>query len=299
MVFYDIMKKKSQISLEFMVIFGFLIFLMLGIIGVVNYYSNMVKKDIDEKEIIDFSSSIKQNIETLSRLEPGVIKEVVIEKGIRNSFDINISRGYLIVKTEHSSFFDETYFEIPTNVEIELMEKSNGDLIIKMYKEAQTFEDRISIENIETLIYDFINGVCPSGYLNPFKVSNIVDMTHTSIREDISNNYCVKFSDLSFDCSHPNKKTFFYLNNKTNSSHIWFDKNLAFNPTGEEGYDDTWFDYNNYYDFEEICINKEFYIDNVRQNSLDNCMFSVEGSDSFGYKILNCDSNHKSVWIEN
>ena len=123
MVFYDIMKKKSQISLEFMVIFGFLIFLMLGIIGVVNYYSNMVKKDIDEKEIIDFSSSIKQNIETLSRLEPGVIKEVVIEKGIRNSFDINISRGYLIVKTEHSSFFDETYFEIPTNVEIELMEK--------------------------------------------------------------------------------------------------------------------------------------------------------------------------------
>ena len=291
------MKKKSQISLEFMVLFGFLIFVMVGIVGVVNYYSTAVKKDIDRKEIIDFSYSIKQSIDSISKIEPGVVKEIVIKKEIRDNFNINITKGYLIIETRYSSFFDNNYFEIPTNVEIELKEKDNGDLHIKAYKESQTFENRISLENIETLVYDFIGGNCPNNYLNPFKVFDISDMTHASIRDNIQDNYCVKYLDLDFNCSSNNSNTFFYLNNKTNSSHIWFDKDLAFKPISEKNYDSSWFD-DTYYDFKEVCINKDFYINNTKQNPFDSCMFSIIGNDSFGYKILNCNTNYRSIWIK-
>ena len=128
------MNKRLQSSLEFMIIFGFLIFVIFGILFIVSYYSEKIQNDIKQKENEDFMNMVVSNIKLVSSLEKGIIKRLNITNDSLEKYDITINDTFLIITTKgvDNSSFTQIYYEYPENI---IVNKTLGEnLILEIYK---------------------------------------------------------------------------------------------------------------------------------------------------------------------
>ena len=128
------MNKRLQSSLEFMIIFGFLIFIIFGILFIVSYYSQKIQNDINQKENEDFMNMVVSNIKLVSSLEKGFVKKINITNDSLEKYDITINDTFLIITTKNvdNSSFTQIYYEYPENI---IVNKTLGEnLILEIYK---------------------------------------------------------------------------------------------------------------------------------------------------------------------
>ena len=128
------MNKRLQSSLEFMIIFGFLIFVIFGILFIVSYYSEKIQNDIKQKENEDFMNMVVSNIKLVSSLEKGFVKKINITNASLEKYNITINETFLIITTKDvdNSSFNQIYYEYPQNI---VVDKTLGEnLILEIYK---------------------------------------------------------------------------------------------------------------------------------------------------------------------
>jgi len=107
--------KKAQISMEYMMIVGFLTFVLIGVLGVALYNSNSLRDMIQSRQVGSFGNKIISASESAFYSgKPSKITIVVnIPEGIS---DVNISEDTLFITYQASSGINLVSF--PSNVPI-------------------------------------------------------------------------------------------------------------------------------------------------------------------------------------
>ena len=115
------MNKKSQLSLEALLIISFIIFFLSITLYFFSYFFVNFEEDKNEKEILDFANSIVFQVELLSKLEEGYTREFNVSKNLAYRYGMQYDKkSNIILFRENVSDYDSKihYFFLPENVEI-------------------------------------------------------------------------------------------------------------------------------------------------------------------------------------
>lgn len=154
-------EKKGQFSVEFLLIFIFI----MTVVSVLIVFLGGVSLDISltekREEVDDFANSVIVEFEIMQTVHGGYTRELVIPEHFMERFDISIDVDYLVVEDnfvyEDSSDFIR-YYKIPGNVKFSTYLNPNGELNILLCNDREGFSDKnvdfFDRENIETLNCD-------------------------------------------------------------------------------------------------------------------------------------------------
>lgn len=125
--------KKSQITIEFLVLIGFLSIFSLGFITVAGIQMKEFSDDKKTETIIDFGNSLKKEIALASIVKNGYKRETYLPDKIDNSIDYTIitKNSTLIIRTdyyEYSAIIPKTQGNLTKGSNI--IEKINNLVII-------------------------------------------------------------------------------------------------------------------------------------------------------------------------
>jgi hypothetical protein len=110
------LKKKSQISAEFLMIMSFGFILLLGLVGILGtYIKDFQNKNLD-KELIDFSKKFQIKIELSSKLERGIINKLEIDNFLLKRYQVVLKKGTMVITDNYSNSIK--YFDIPLNLNV-------------------------------------------------------------------------------------------------------------------------------------------------------------------------------------
>jgi len=101
---------KSQGSLEFMTILVFLIFIILGLLSVLQYKMIDLERYQDKQYIDDYMSSVFTELKLLNLVNRGYYREVMIPTPIEKNYDIRIYPDSFVVRNINKNLTYLYYF---------------------------------------------------------------------------------------------------------------------------------------------------------------------------------------------
>jgi hypothetical protein len=132
--------KRSQISMEYIVILGFVMFALVGVLGLAFFYSGTIKDSIRLNQVSNFANKITSTSESVfyyGNPSKATIS-VYLPDGVEN---IEISGNDLIISTQTSSGLEKRAFS--SNVPLELGSISLSFGIKKLEIKAEA--DKVTI----------------------------------------------------------------------------------------------------------------------------------------------------------
>ncbi len=148
------MGRKSQTSLELILILAFAIFLISILMFVMgNYFVNYSEAQ-NVEEIDDFANSLLNEFEILQKLETGYERQILIPKDFLDKYNLSIneSSSYIILNNlgvDSENDKNKHFYSIPGNFEIIQNIDANGNLILLIKKKNIIIEDsnQLILEN--------------------------------------------------------------------------------------------------------------------------------------------------------
>jgi len=100
------MKTKSQISVEFMFLIGFLTIISIAVIAVAGYQLENYNKRIETYRIKDLGESLKKEIETAAIVQDGYIRLLDVPETIEYNINYTLtsSATSIYIQGEHYSY---------------------------------------------------------------------------------------------------------------------------------------------------------------------------------------------------
>ena len=136
--FLVMLKKKGQFSVEFLLIFVFMMSIVSIIIVILGSISIEVSLDEKRKEVDDFAGSILKEFEIMQFVEGGYYRNFNVPVHFMERFNIKIDGEYLIV-SDLFSYDSENdfirYYKIPGGHAADTNFDVNGNLIITLCKD--------------------------------------------------------------------------------------------------------------------------------------------------------------------
>ncbi len=175
--------KKSQFSIELLIIFMFMIFLITIIIFILGNYFAQFNKDSNIKEVEDFANSILNEFEILQKLEPGYERTLVIKKEFVDRFNLSLNEtiGYFSLEgewIENTNNQNTLYYFLPGNFEVSKNINAYGDLVLVIKKTSFLNDsDDLKIDNLSIMEISFLNNY--SAELASLTYSNILSYTNS------------------------------------------------------------------------------------------------------------------------
>jgi uncharacterized protein (UPF0333 family) len=121
------MKKKGQVSIEYLIVMGFVTFILIGVLSLAFFYSNNIKDRIKINEITNYANKIISTSESI--FYAGYPSKTTITCHLPenvNSIEINSAEDSIIISIQTSSGISKTSFS--SNVPISGSLKANAGL---------------------------------------------------------------------------------------------------------------------------------------------------------------------------
>ncbi len=130
-------KRNGQFSIEFLLIFVFMMSVVSIIIAILGTVSLDISLDEKKKEVDDFANSILKEFEIMQSVRGGYLRNFEVEAHFMERFNIVIDGEYLIVSDlysyESKSDFIR-YYKIPGNYIVDTNYDVDGNFIISLCK---------------------------------------------------------------------------------------------------------------------------------------------------------------------
>jgi hypothetical protein len=139
-------KKKGQFSVEFLLIFVFMMSVVSIIIVVLGTISIEVSLDEKRKEVDDFANSILKEFEIMQSVEGGYLRNFKVPVHFMDRFNVKIEGDYLVV-TDLYSYESEKdfiqYYKIPGDNTLNTKFDVEGNFIISLCKDFSSNLDPV------------------------------------------------------------------------------------------------------------------------------------------------------------
>jgi len=110
-----VLKKEGQVSIEYMLVFGFVTFVVLIILGVALFYSNNIKDSIKVSQADDYANKIVSSSESV--FYAGEPSKATISAYLPDSVEnVYIQENHILIELRTSSGLNKIAF--PSNVPI-------------------------------------------------------------------------------------------------------------------------------------------------------------------------------------
>ncbi|NQZ85815.1 MAG: hypothetical protein HRU03_08905 [Nanoarchaeales archaeon] len=166
-------KKKGQFSIEFLLIFIFMMTVVSLIIVGLGTLSLEISLDEKRKEVDDFANSILKEFEIMQSVQGGYFRDFEIPSHFMSRFDVKIDGDYLIVSDLFS--YDEgefvRYYKIPGENYFSTSFNSDFGLVVSLCKKYSFDEERVDFFSISGVNDDFCFNKLVDGYVLFFNSS--------------------------------------------------------------------------------------------------------------------------------
>ena len=143
-------KKKGQFSIEFLLIFVFMMSIVSVIIVVLGNMSIEISLDEKRKEVDDFANSILKEFEIMQTVEGGYYRDFKIENHFMERFNVSIDDDYLIVSDlfSHDVSNFVRYYKISGNNKVSTKLNGDGSLSLLLCKYYEFDENQIDFFDV-------------------------------------------------------------------------------------------------------------------------------------------------------
>jgi hypothetical protein len=151
-------RKKGQFSVEFLLIFVFMMSVVSIIIVVLGNISIEVSLDEKRKEVDDFANSILKEFEIMQSVGGGYLRNFKIPVHFMDRFNVKIDGDYLIVADLYSYEFEKNfiqYYKIPGDNTLNTKFDKDGNFIISLCKDFSSNLDLVDFFSVSGINDDY------------------------------------------------------------------------------------------------------------------------------------------------
>jgi hypothetical protein len=151
-------KKKGQFSVEFLLIFVFMMFVVSILIVVLGTISIEVSLDEKRKEVDDFANSILKEFEIMQSVQGGYLRNFKIPVHFMDRFNVKIDGYYLIVSDLYSYESEKDfiqYYKIPGDNNLNTKFDADGNFIILLCKDFSNNLDLVDFFSVSGINDDY------------------------------------------------------------------------------------------------------------------------------------------------
>jgi hypothetical protein len=163
------LKKNGQFSVEFLLIFVFMMSIVSVLIVILGNISIEVSLDEKRSEVDDFAGSILKEFEIMQTVEGGYYRNFDVPVHFMDRFNIKIDGDYLIV-SDLFSYSSETdfirYYKIPGDHITDTNYDSFGNLIITLCKNFNEDLNSVDFFNVDGINDDYCFDKLVNNYIN-------------------------------------------------------------------------------------------------------------------------------------
>ena len=300
--------KKAQNSVEFLIIFAFI----LALIGLVMFVTGRYLVDAQEKEkdmrAEDFADNINKELSILTQVDPGYYRELMISEDNYEILNISPSQLKILDKNNNKTY----YFDLIGDYNVTSVNKTvNGEervFLVFQKEQPENHIDGITLDedvivvtapalpsSLDVLFHP--SNTCPGGYQKLYAMGALTN-AHGEVPSSLLYTYslCLSHDDfaLGTDCNAAINTTLFYLGNTTDS-HVYTDTSTAYAEP-----------YPGYYNWQRICVSSTGGVANVIYSDTEPninyvCVGSIWIDDVNGGMIGDCSTPaippYTKIWL--
>jgi len=124
--------RKSQASLEFLIILTVFMFFFVSFVGVFNYYSHQIEVSNKQAYLSDVATNLQEELQFAQSLEPGFHRKLMIPATINgNAYNIKILNATQLGSSENISEIIVSYGEVSSDSNDFAVSLISGNIRVK------------------------------------------------------------------------------------------------------------------------------------------------------------------------